>query len=117
MYAGLMLAEARMADVVFAATAIETYYLRIRRLTAALARTPFFKPLDDGKVFKAGPDFTLPHHSRLIAAMPDAYFDFPFDALVWAPGSGLHRLTESSQSPVGVDVTGSLVTLGRPWES
>ncbi len=42
----LRLAEARMADVVFAASGIETSYLRVRRVTAALAVTPYLTPVD-----------------------------------------------------------------------
>lgn len=39
-YRRLLLAESRMADVLFAANGIETCYLRIRQVAAGLARTP-----------------------------------------------------------------------------
>ncbi len=77
----LQLAEARMADVVFAASAIETYYLRVRRLTAGRAMTPFWKPVGAEGMFVAGPDFLGSRHQRLLAAMPDAYFDF--HSMLW----------------------------------
>ena len=77
----LQVAEARMAEVVFAASAIETYYLRVRRVTAAFAATPFFTPGDNSGVFRGHPEMTDLRHLRLLAATPDAYIDF--HSMLW----------------------------------
>jgi hypothetical protein len=90
-YKNLQVAEARMADIVFAASAIETSYLRTRRVTAALARTAMWRPREVANMFDLNSDLALSDRARkLIAMVPDAYYDF--HAMLWWGRSLLFRV-------------------------
>jgi hypothetical protein len=80
-YDRLLLAEARMADVVFAANGIETCYVRIRPVTDAFARSPFWKPVGDKGVMVIDPVVMTPRVRRLVNSVPDAHADF--HAMLW----------------------------------
>jgi hypothetical protein len=81
-YRHLRVAEARMADIVYASGAIETCYRRIRPVTAALARTAFWRPGSVEGVFLMNPDVALSDRAyKLMASAPDAYYDF--HAMLW----------------------------------
>lgn len=76
----LRLAEARMADVVFAASAIGVCYLRIRPITTGLATHVLWKPMGDG-VFQMDQSANTMRLGRLVASVQEAYFDF--HAMLW----------------------------------
>jgi hypothetical protein len=89
-YRRLLLAEARMADVLFAANGIETCYLRIRPIAAELASTPFWWRLGDGAALVMDPVVKTPRVRRLINSVPDAHSDF--HAMLWWGRSLLERV-------------------------
>jgi hypothetical protein len=90
-YRGLEVVEARMADIVFAAGAIETSYLRINRITSALARTAMWRPGRVEGVFEMDKQVALSDRSyRLMASVQDAYYDY--HAMLWWGRSLLHRV-------------------------
>src|SRR5438105_5382712 len=80
-YERLLLADARMADVVFAANGIETCYVRIRPVTDAFALSPFWKPVGDKGVMVIDPVMMTPRVRRLVNSVPDAHVDF--HAMLW----------------------------------
>jgi hypothetical protein len=81
-YRRLEVVEARMADIVFAAGAIETSYLRIHRITSALARTAMWRPSSVAGVFEMDTDVALSDRAhKLMSSLPDAYYDF--HAMLW----------------------------------
>jgi hypothetical protein len=90
-YRRLEIVEARMADIVFAAGAIETSYLRIYRTTSALAGTPMWRPGKVAGLFEMDTEVALSDRARkLFAALPDAYYDF--HSMLWAGRSLLFRV-------------------------
>jgi len=89
-YRRLLLAESRMADVLFAANGIETCYLRIRRVAAELARTPFWRRVGDEGMFVMDPVVKTPRVRQLISAVPDAHADF--HAMLWWGRSLMERV-------------------------
>jgi len=80
-YDRLLLAEARMADVLFAANGIETCYLRIRPVTDAFAKTPFWKRMATPGALMMDPQARTPRVRRLVNLVPDAHADF--HAMLW----------------------------------
>jgi len=80
-----------MADIVFAAGAIETSYLRINRITSALARTAMWRPGRVEGVFEMDKQVALSDRSyKLMASVQDAYYDY--HAMLWWGRSLLHRV-------------------------
>lgn len=80
-----------MADVVYAASAIETSYLRIRRVTSALARTVIWRPGSVEGVWEMDKEVALSDRTnKVIASAPDAYYDF--HAMLWWGRSLLYRV-------------------------
>jgi hypothetical protein len=90
-YEHLRVAETRMAEIVFAAGAIETSYLRIRRTTSAFARTAMWRPGSVAGVLELDHETAYSARAgRLIASAPDAYYDF--HAMLWWGRSLLYRV-------------------------
>lgn len=79
-----------MADVVFAASAIESCYLRIRRVTTGLASIVVWKPTKTKGVFQMDQSAITPRFRGLVASVEDAYFDF--HAMLWWGRSLLERV-------------------------
>ncbi len=111
-YGRLEVAEARMADIVFAAGAIETSYLRIHRTTSALQQTAMWRPGRVAGVFEMDKDVALSDRARkLMASLPDAYYDF--HAMLWWGRSLLFRVdgTWGDERVEGARVGGHLTGL------
>lgn len=89
-YRRLLLAEARMADVLFAANGIETCYLRIRPVTDAFAKTPFWKRSSTPGVLMMDPQVNTPRVRRLVNSVRDAHADF--HAMLWWGRSLMDRV-------------------------
>jgi hypothetical protein len=80
-YDRLLLAEARMADVLFAANGIETCYVRIRPVTDAFAKTPFWRRMATPGALMMDPEVRTPRVRRLVNSVRDAHADF--HAMLW----------------------------------
>jgi len=79
-----------MLDVVFASGAIESCYLRIRRLTTALARVVVVEATATPGVVTWTRAMTDPALARLIASVEDAYRDY--NTMLFWGRSLLHRI-------------------------
>jgi len=90
-YERLLLAEARMADVVFAANGIETCYVRIRPVTDAFALSPFWKPVGDKGVTVIDPVMMTPQRAPAGQLRARRARRLPRDALVGAGADGPGR--------------------------
>ncbi len=90
-YKHLRVVEVRMADLVYTASAIETCYRRIRRVTSALARTVIWRPGSVEGVWEMDKDVALSDRAnKVIASAPDAYYDY--HAMLWWGRSLLYRV-------------------------
>jgi hypothetical protein len=92
-YRRLLLAEARMADVLFAANGVETCYLRIRPVTDAFARTPFWRRMGTPGALMMDPQARTPRVRRLVNSVRDAHADF--HAMLWWGRSLMDRVEGS----------------------
>ena len=86
----LRLAEVRLADVVFAASAIEMCYLRIRPIASGFARIPLWQLTPTPTVFQMDQTANTPRFRRLVASVDDAYRDFL--TMLWWGRSLLDRV-------------------------
>ncbi len=86
----LRLAEVRLADVVFAASAIETCCLRIRPITSGFASTAIWRQTATPGVFSMDQAANTPRFRRLVASVEDAYRDF--HSMLWWGRSLLDRV-------------------------
>jgi len=86
----LNLVENRMADVVFAASAMECCFLRITSLTGALSAAPVGRRTGEGIFLARADEPYWDQLSKLIPRVPDAYYDF--HAMLWWGRSLLDRV-------------------------
>lgn len=86
----LALVDNRMGDAVFAASAIESCYLRITSLTRALSAAPVGRPMGKGLFISNADEPYRDNLGRVIPRVPDGYYDF--HSMLWWGRALLNRV-------------------------